>query len=54
MATLYNSVLFYFYFGEKLSKVKILGMCFTVGCVVLLALDSSARSDEDVISLVDD
>ena len=42
-ATLYNSVIFYFVFGEKVSKVKIFGMLFTVGCVVLLALDSSQK-----------
>ena len=38
-ATLYNSILFYKAFGEKVSKVRIFGMCFTVCCVICLALD---------------
>lgn len=42
-ATLYNSIIFYFVFGEKVSPVKILGMMFTVTCVVFLALDSSSK-----------
>ena len=40
-ATIFNSVLFYFYFGEKLSCPKILGMALTVSSVVFLAVDAS-------------
>ena len=43
LATLYNSIIFYKAFGEKVSAPKVFGMLFTVGCVVFLALDSSTR-----------
>lgn len=57
MATLYNSIIFYKAFGEKVSPPKIFGMLFTVGCVVCLALDSASRkavpgSDTDPINSV--
>lgn len=43
LATLYNSIIFYKAFGEKVSPPKIFGMLFTVACVVCLALDSASR-----------
>ena len=43
MATLYNSIIFYKAFGEKVSPPKILGMVFTIVCVACLALDSAQR-----------
>ena len=46
MAIIYNSTLFYFYFGETLSKAKILGMALTIFCVILLAIDTSEPKNE--------
>ena len=45
LASLFNSVLFYFTFGEKISSPKLLGMFMTISCVVFLALASSLDGD---------
>ena len=47
MATLYNSIVFYFAFGETLGGCKIFGMSLTVGSVVWLAIDSAAKAAEE-------
>jgi hypothetical protein len=43
LATLYNSIIFYKAFGERVSPPKIFGMFFTIGCVTCLALDAASR-----------
>jgi len=48
MATIYNSITFYFAFNEKLSSSKIIGMVFTMACVVFLALNSSKKQEDDL------
>ena len=42
-ATIYNGVIFYFYFGEKLSMSKLFGMALTIVSVVFLGLDSMEK-----------
>ena len=39
-AIIYNSITFYFGFGEKLTVMKVFGMTFIISCVVCLGLDS--------------
>ena len=40
-ASIFNSVTFYYYFNETLSIIKIVGMIFSIICVVFLAIDSA-------------
>jgi multidrug transporter EmrE-like cation transporter len=45
-ASIYNGIVFYFYFGEKLTCMKILGMCGMFLCVILLNIDASTKTGE--------
>lgn len=45
-AIIYNSISFYFGFGEKLTILKLLGMAIIISCVVCLALDSVNRQPD--------
>lgn len=43
LSTIYSTILFYFKFGEKTSRPKLLGMSFTFVCALCLAIDSSKK-----------
>jgi drug/metabolite transporter (DMT)-like permease len=45
-AIIYNSISFYFGFGEKLTILKLFGMTIIISCVVCLALDSVNRQPD--------
>jgi len=45
-AIIYNSISFYFGFGEKLTILKLFGMIIIISCVVCLALDSVNRQPD--------
>jgi multidrug transporter EmrE-like cation transporter len=42
-ASIFNSFTFYFFFNEKLSIIKIIGMIVCISCVIFLALDSTNK-----------
>jgi len=43
MATIFNSVTFYFFFGELPTKIKFFGMAFAITATVLLAVNASQQ-----------
>ena len=47
LATLYNSIIFYFAFGERLSCSKIFGMALIISSVVWLGIDSGVKAAKE-------
>lgn len=45
-ATIFNTIVFYLAFGEKVSCIKIFGMCFCVSTVIFLAIDANNKKNE--------
>ena len=50
MATIFNSITFYFAFGEKPSCSKILGMLFCINSTVMLGLNGVLQDKKNTVN----
>jgi len=48
-ASFFNSAIFYFVFGEKISLPKALGMVFAISCALLLMIESTSKKGETFV-----
>ena len=48
MATIFNSISFYFAFGEKPSCTKIIGICFSASITIFLGINGVLQDDSDL------
>jgi drug/metabolite transporter (DMT)-like permease len=46
-ASIFNTITFYFYFGEKIGCHQVLGVLFIFGCGVILGLAASMNNKEN-------
>ena len=53
LASLFNIVIFYFKFGEKISALQLIGIVFTICCVVCISV-AAASTDESSIEEIYD
>ena len=48
MATLFNIVIFYIKFGEKISFLHCIGVVLMIACILCISLEAASKTEEDV------
>ena len=46
-AMVFNTITFYYSFGESVSCIKVVGMVFIFSCIVLLGFDAGSRTETE-------
>ena len=48
MASLFNIIVFYFKFGEKISCLHFIGVALMIACVLFISLAATSKTEEDL------